>query len=108
MYRLVVASLLVVAGAFGAQAQSPFSPQQMQKLMAQQLPVASFWVSNRGTQLKLYAYNGQPVADTPNVHGFFSGVVSSVSAPAGCQYQTFELLPKAEYLAPQLAFGVAW
>jgi hypothetical protein len=111
MYRLAIALSLVVAAASGAAAMDvPGLGPGLPNVKLGPLPVPSYWISNRGSQLKLYNYVGQTVADTPTgfTYGKFSGVINSTSAPDGCQYQTFELLPGAAYAEPEVAFGVTW
>lgn len=100
MYRLAVALLFVIAAAFSARAQG------LPNVTLGPLPVPSYWVSDRGSQLKLYAFDAKPVPGTQG-HGYFKGVLSSAAAPPGCQYQTFEV-QGGEYFIPQIAFAVTW
>jgi hypothetical protein len=101
LYGLVAAGLFVVAASTSASAQklphvgSPIP-----------LPVPSFWISDRGAQLKIYASDDKPFMGEVDQH--FKAVLNSPHAPPGCQYQTFEGEAGGEFFFPQIAFGVQW
>jgi hypothetical protein len=103
MYRLLhcllATALLVIAASSSAFAQklppvgSPIP-----------LPIPSYWVSDRGAQLKIYAGDDKHFDGGVDQH--FKAVLNSPHAPPGCQYQTFEA--PGEFFFPQIAFGVEW
>jgi hypothetical protein len=97
--RLLAAATLVIAASASASAQklphvgSPIP-----------LPVPSYWISDRGAQLKIYASDDKSFGGGIDQH--FRAVLNSPHAPPGCQYQTFEA--PGEFYFPQIAFGVEW
>ena len=104
MYRLLASALLVIAASCNASAQQlpPGFPHVGSPIP---LPVPSFWISDRGAQLKIYASDDQPVMGQVDQH--FKAVLNSPHAPPGCQYQTFET-SVGEFFFPQIAMGVTW
>jgi hypothetical protein len=68
------------------------------------LPIPSYWISDHGTQLKIYASDDKTVDGQIDQH--YRAVLNSPHAPPGCQYQTFEA--PGEFFFPQIAFAVEW
>jgi hypothetical protein len=102
MYRAAIVALFAVVAGFA----TPVQSQPLPNVKLGPLPVPSYWVSDHGSQLKLYSYDAKPIAGIPD-HGYFNGVISNTAAaPPGCQYGTFEV--KGEYVEPQYFMGVKW
>ena|ERR1700733_9631105 len=99
MYRLITAVLLVIAASSNASAQK--MPPVGTPIP---LPVPSYWVSDRGAQLKIYASDDKDFMGEVDQH--YKAVFNSPHAPPGCEYQTFEA--PGEFVFPQIAFGVEW
>jgi hypothetical protein len=99
MHRFITAALFVIAASVSASAQK--LPPVGTPIP---LPVPSYWVSDRGAQLKIYASDDKALMGEIDQH--FKAVLNSPHAPPGCEYQTFEA--PGEFFFPQIAFSVAW
>jgi Avidin family len=82
MKRLFAALLLVVATSVSAFAES--------------LPVPSYWLNQRGSEMKLYAIDGD----------HFHGVFINHAAGFACQYTPYELAGRTS--GRHVAFAVVW
>jgi hypothetical protein len=99
MYRFIAAALFVIA------ASSSGSAQKLPPVGTPiPLPIPSYWVSDRGSQLKIYTSDDKAFMGETDQH--FKAVLNSPHAPPGCEYQTFEA--QGEFFFPQIALGVDW
>jgi hypothetical protein len=99
MYRRIAAALFVIAATSNASAQK--LPNVGTPIP---LPAPSYWVSDHGAQLKIYASDDKGFMGEVDQH--YKAVFNSPHAPPGCEYQTFEA--PGEFVFPQIAFGVEW
>lgn len=83
MKRLVTALLFVVASSVG--------------VLAQSLPVPSYWLNQRGSEMKLYSINPQ---------GMFNGVYINHASGFGCQGTPFAVNGQA--VGNRVTFTVIW